>query len=108
MVNNQTKCVWCGASTTKTYYLKRDRRYLCLDCAKKHYAVVEKKMNRHIEEVKYGLQKKREKLQQFIYDSCDHSDFTRTGYCVGKGDKMKEICNCNVCGKQLYKEWSIR
>lgn len=101
MKNNRIQCGWCGSDTTRTYKLK-DGRYLCYTCTEKHFEIVKGKMEHHIQQIQYRLKKKEERLKKFKEDGCDHFDFLRTGYAVGRGDNMKEICICNNCGKRLY------
>ena len=42
-------------------------------------------------------------MQKFVYDSCDHSDFTISGYLIGLGDEAREQCICTKCGKYVIK-----
>jgi DNA-directed RNA polymerase subunit RPC12/RpoP len=103
MINKVYYCGWCKAETSPTYKLK-DGKYLCLDCATKHYNHVEKKMENHIQTIRNGLNKKKQKLAKFKEEMCKHENAFDTGYGVGRVN-MKSIWRCPDCGKILYKEF---
>ena len=95
------KCHWCENTTTKSYPIE-DNIYLCVECAKKHYKIVQLETHRKITLLEQDLIQRRDMLQKFIYDSCDHSDIIKTGYVIGFGDEAREQCNCKICGKTIY------
>jgi hypothetical protein len=96
-------CGWCKAETSPTYKLK-DGKYLCLECATKHYNCIEKKMKDHIQNIRNGLNKKKIKLSKFKEEMCKHENAFDTGYCVGVKN-VKSIWRCPDCGKTIYKEF---
>ena len=107
MDNNTCKCAWCDKETVKAYQLK-SKRYLCLECAVKHFNSVNTRMEEHIKKIRAGLNNKREKLSKFKEMECKHENAFPTGYCVGMGDNMRFIWRCPDCGKTIYKkEWSL-
>ena len=100
-------CSWCGKETVKAYQLK-DKSYLCLTCAVKHYNSVNTRMENHIKLIRQGLYKKRDKLDKFKQMECKHENTVSTGYSVGFGENMKHIWKCPDCNKTIYKkEWSL-
>lgn len=103
MKNRTYKCGWCSAETKPVYQLK-DRKYLCLECAEKHYNYVNNKMEKHIQEIRNGLSKKRKKISDLKMAMCNHENMFDTGYCVGKGNKIKFIWKCPDCNKTFYRD----
>lgn len=102
MKTRKTYCGWCKAETQQIYKLK-DGKFLCLECATKHYDCVEKKMEDYIDQIKNGLKKKRNKLQRFKEAMCKHENAINTNYYVGI-NPSKYIWRCPDCGKTIYKE----
>lgn len=96
-------CGWCKKETKKVYQLK-DRRWLCLECATKHYDCINEKMENYIETIRVSLNKKKDKLYEFKQAECKHENAIDTGYCVGMGDNCRYIWRCNDCGKTIYKK----
>jgi len=94
-------CAWCGNNTIK-YYKIKPKHYLCVTCAQKHYDIVENKVNTQIANMLKGLDKRKNKIKQFTYELCTHTDINRSGYCFKNGAEMRELCTCNTCGKQFY------
>lgn len=102
-MNSRTiKCGWCSKDTLRVYRLK-DGKYLCLECATKHYNCVNEKMLKHIETIKNGLHKKEQKLKLLQQASCKHESAFNTGYSVGTNN-VKEIWRCPNCEKTIYKD----
>lgn len=99
-------CGWCNKETPTIYKLK-DGKYLCLECATKHYEYVNEKMERYIETIRSGLNKKKNKLNDFKQAMCQHENIINTNYCVGTGKNIKTIWQCPDCGKRLYKDFEI-
>lgn len=103
MKNRTVKCNWCDKDTKNVYQLK-DKSWLCLECATKHYNFVKDKMEKHIKTIEVGLDKKKEKLYKFKQAECIHENAINTKYCVGMGDNVKTIWQCPDCGKIIYKD----
>lgn len=103
-MNSIINCNNCNQETIPKYKIGKNK-YLCVNCAEKHYNELSNKLNKRIENLQYTLRHEKNKLQNFIYASCDHSDYVKTGYCIGSGDTLKEVCVCKKCSKTIYKNY---